>query len=121
VAASALLLGPLATSLQLGDYFRDPLLPRYFLNVWGAPQFALPGVFATNPRAGIVNGALWTIPLEMVCYVLLALCLALVRQRFRLAITALAAAILLMPWWSLPWQDLFAAFAMGALLQTAAP
>lgn len=121
VAASALLLSPLVTGLSLADYFRDPLLPRYFLNVWGAPQFRLPGVFAANPRAGVVNGALWTIPLEMACYVLLALGLTLVRPRFRLAVTALAAGFLLLSWWSLPNQDLFAAFAMGTLLQAAAP
>jgi peptidoglycan/LPS O-acetylase OafA/YrhL len=121
VAASALLLGPLVTSLAPADYFRDPLLPHYFLNLWGAPQFSLPRVFAANPRSGVVNGALWTIPLEMACYVLLALCLILVRPRFRLPAAALAAAFLLMPWWSLPWQDLFAAFAMGVLLQVAAP
>ena len=30
----------------------------------------LPGVFASNPYPDVVNGALWTLPVEYACYVL---------------------------------------------------
>jgi peptidoglycan/LPS O-acetylase OafA/YrhL len=65
----ALILGPLLTSFPLGQYFSDPLFARYFLNILGDIQYALPGMFAGNPWAGTVNGQLWTLPFELLCYV----------------------------------------------------
>lgn len=114
VAATALLLGPLLTILPLRDYIRDPHLPIYFRNIWGQPEFLLPGVFSHNPRAGVVNGTLWTIPLEMACYVALA-GLALMARMRRLAL-AVPTFILLVPGLGLANQDFFASFALGAVL-----
>lgn len=114
VAATALLLGPLMTHLPLRDYLRDPLLPAYFRNVWGQPQFYLPGLFAANPRPGVVNGTLWTIPLELVCYIVLA-ALALLPGAKRLVL-AVPVCILLIPGLGPANQDFFASFALGALL-----
>ena len=69
---SALLLGPLFTTLPLGQYFSSPLLYHYLTNMVGWVNFYLPGVFADHPWT-MVNGALWTIPYEMICYALLSL------------------------------------------------
>lgn len=33
----------------------------------------LPGVFSRNPLAGLMNGPLWTIPMEAMCYAALAI------------------------------------------------
>lgn len=65
---AALVLGPIATSLPIGDYFRDPLLYRYLLNGVGILSFELPGVFTTNPFAHAVNGSLWTVRFELAAY-----------------------------------------------------
>ena len=35
------------------------------------PKFDLPGVFVDNPYPGSVNGSLWTLPIELVCFLLL--------------------------------------------------
>lgn len=70
VLVSALLLGPIFTSLSLSDYFRDPLFHHYFLNVVGHIQYLLPHVFDKNPLP-LVNGQLWTVPYELACYILL--------------------------------------------------
>ena len=43
----------------------------YFLNITGWMQYFLPGVFENNPLPE-VNGALWTVPFEIGCYVMLA-------------------------------------------------
>jgi peptidoglycan/LPS O-acetylase OafA/YrhL len=59
------LLGPLTTSLTLHQYFAYPDTWRYF-NVF-PPQYTLPGVFASNPL-NAVNGSLWTLQYEMICY-----------------------------------------------------
>ena len=65
------------TSLPLSDYFRDGELPTYFLNVVGKIHFHLPGVFLSNPWADVVNGQLWTVPVEAKCYITLAIIAAL--------------------------------------------
>jgi peptidoglycan/LPS O-acetylase OafA/YrhL len=73
ITLSALILGPIVTSLPLDQYFRAPEFHRYFTNVLGIIRFQLPGVFLDNPVSNIVNGQLWTIPGELRCYIALAL------------------------------------------------
>jgi peptidoglycan/LPS O-acetylase OafA/YrhL len=70
VLISALILGPMLTALPLSAYFQDPLFARYFLNIIGEIQYVLPGVFLDNPLPEIVNVQLWTIPVELKCYLL---------------------------------------------------
>ena len=73
----ALILGPLLTTLALSDYFGHPEFRAYLLNIIGDIHFTLPGVFETNPSHK-VNGQLWTIPVELECYIVLTV-LALAR------------------------------------------
>lgn len=72
VFLSALVLGPWLTTIAWADYFADRAFWSYFLNVLGVIHFTLPGLFASNPVANIVNGQLWTIPYELECYAALA-------------------------------------------------
>lgn len=69
VALSALIIGPLVTTLPLRDYFNDPLFLRYFLNVTGNIHYILPGVFGGLPLPDFVNAQLWTVPFELDCYI----------------------------------------------------
>ena len=62
---SAFLLGPLLSPVPLGDYLTAPNTWADLQNVVFHIRFELPGVFATNPLAGIVNGSLWTLPMEV--------------------------------------------------------
>ncbi len=71
VILSALLLGPLLTTLPLAEYLSGPSLHIYFLNVLGVIHYYLPGLFEHNPLPGIVNNQLWTVPYELDCYILL--------------------------------------------------
>jgi peptidoglycan/LPS O-acetylase OafA/YrhL len=71
VLLSAVLFGPFFTVLPLGDYFSSPVFFRYFGNILGFVSFHLPGVFESNPQAGLVNANLWTLPAEFYCYLLL--------------------------------------------------
>ncbi|TDY25512.1 peptidoglycan/LPS O-acetylase OafA/YrhL [Paraburkholderia sp. BL6665CI2N2] len=66
---SAFLLGPLATSLPLSEYFTSPLLTRYLRAIILRPQTLLPGVFEHNIYPNAVNGSLWTLPVEFAMYV----------------------------------------------------
>jgi peptidoglycan/LPS O-acetylase OafA/YrhL len=67
---AALLIGPLVTTLPARHYFTDATFFSYFLNIAGWIHYSLPGVFESNPSPE-VNGALWTVPFEIGCYVIL--------------------------------------------------
>lgn len=57
---------------------------KYLLNAVFIRVHELPGVFANNPDA-VVNGSLWTLPLEFVCYILCFIafkCTLLQKKRF---------------------------------------
>ncbi len=71
IVLSAVLIGPLFTSFSLKEYFADPLFLHYFTNIVGLINYQLPGLFHENGQPGIVNAALWTIPYEIICYVII--------------------------------------------------
>ena len=69
---SALVLGPLLTVVTLQAYFADREFWTYLLNIVGYVHYDLPGVFKSNPAGGAVNAQLWTVPLELECYIAIA-------------------------------------------------
>ena len=84
VAVSALVLGPLVTTLPLSSYFASPQVPAYFSNIALRPVYYLPGVFDRLPYPGAVNGSLWSLPAEFAMYLLLPLlCVLGAKLRFR--------------------------------------
>lgn len=68
VLACAFLAGPLVTRLQTGAYLAAPGTWKYLLNAVLLPVHNLPGVFEGNPFNTSVNGSLWTLPVEFLCY-----------------------------------------------------
>jgi peptidoglycan/LPS O-acetylase OafA/YrhL len=67
---SALLLGPLMTTLDARGYFSAPAVAFYVLHniTLLHLQYDLPGVFTSNPYGAAVNGSLWTLPIEFALY-----------------------------------------------------
>ena len=69
VLVMALVVGPWFTTLAPADYFASDGLQAF---VWNNLRFrivyTLPGVFEANPYPSTVNGSLWTIPIEVMCY-----------------------------------------------------
>jgi peptidoglycan/LPS O-acetylase OafA/YrhL len=97
VALSALVLGPAVTVMALSDYYRDPLLFRYFANIAGVISYRLPGVFVNNPATDAVNLNLWTLPGEFYCYAALAFCMIVglvYRRRFFLVALVILSCVL---------------------------
>jgi peptidoglycan/LPS O-acetylase OafA/YrhL len=91
IVFAALLIGPLVTTLPARLYFASPTFLTYFLNIAGWVHYSLPGVFAGNPSPD-VNGALWTVPYEIGCYIIFAGLMisgAIKRPRFVLLLTYL--------------------------------
>jgi peptidoglycan/LPS O-acetylase OafA/YrhL len=71
VLLSAILIGPFLTILPIHEYFADPKFRIYLLNILGDIHFQLPGLFTNNPIPGTVNNQLWTIPFELLSYMVL--------------------------------------------------
>ncbi|MET0820413.1 MAG: acyltransferase [Aeromicrobium sp.] len=80
VLVCILVLGPLVTTFDLGQYSRSSTTWSYLSNLRLEPFYALPGTFKDVPYPGVVNGSLWTLPAEFFCYLVVPLvCLRLGR------------------------------------------
>lgn len=66
-------LGPAVSSLPPADYFAHPWTIEYLKNLQFNTKDRLPVRFEGSPLPTAPNGSLWTIPLELKCYLLLAL------------------------------------------------
>ena len=88
--------GPAVTTLPVADYLRHPQTWQYLRTMVLAPvQTSLPGVFTTNPLAGIVNVSLWTLPIEVLAYAILVVVASVaLKDRRRWPAPALAAALM---------------------------
>lgn len=63
-------LGPSITTYSLKEYLTDAGTYRYLLNITVfVPKYNLPGVFETNIYGSSVNGSLWTLRVEFLCYI----------------------------------------------------
>jgi len=93
------------STLPAAAYFADPEAWEYLLRntfLWSV-DYDLPGLFTDNPYPASVNGSLWTLPVELRCYLLVALLgIAGLARRRLLASAALCIPILLylVPEWS---------------------
>ncbi|MET0133879.1 MAG: acyltransferase [Kibdelosporangium sp.] len=93
ITLTVFLLGPLLTVAP--DYFHNPDTWTYLTkNVQVFPQqYVLPGVFTDVPFPGAVNGSLWTLPIELLGYLLVIVLGLLGALRWRpLAVLTAAAA-----------------------------
>ena len=68
VLVSIFIIGPMATVLPLSKYFRHHLTWDYLLNTVLYLQLYLPGVFIHRRLGGAVNGSLWSLFPEVLCY-----------------------------------------------------
>ncbi|MGK5006304.1 acyltransferase family protein [Janthinobacterium sp. LB2P70] len=105
VVLTALLLGPLVTTLELADYYRDGETWSYIarnITMWHL-QYVLPGVFTANPYGAGVNGSLWTLPIEFSLYLAVGGGVWLLRRIGRLDSVALPllaiVAVCALCWW----------------------
>jgi peptidoglycan/LPS O-acetylase OafA/YrhL len=71
VLISMFIVGPIFTTLSINNYITDPNLKLYLSNIFLYITYSLPGVFNTNIYPNAVNGSLWSLPVEVLMYILL--------------------------------------------------
>jgi peptidoglycan/LPS O-acetylase OafA/YrhL len=89
---STYILGASLTSNPMRAYLIDHVTTKYiYSNIILHSEFMLPGVFTNAPQKAM-NGAIWTIPMEFFCYVLLAIsgAIGLSKNRFIFSLIAMA-------------------------------
>lgn len=72
ITLTALVLGPCISTLSLQDYYAHPLVKDYFNNLQFSLRDQLPLTFVGSALPTAINGPIWTIPLEVKCYLALA-------------------------------------------------
>jgi peptidoglycan/LPS O-acetylase OafA/YrhL len=130
VVLAMLVLGPILTNRSLTSYYTDPQLYVYAKNILTLTIRYLPGVVDRDGSPAIVNGALWTLHFEVLCYIaLMALFVIglLKRRKLLFALWCLFYAVYVgtsisptfaaaMPERFVTFEELFVYFASGALL-----
>lgn len=95
VVVTVVFLGPLVTVLSVGAYFGDFTTYKYLLNsIIIDPQYTLPGVFLGLPATDAVNGSLWTLRAELLCYIAVPLAAFLPRKMQPYALFSAGAALI---------------------------
>lgn len=89
VLVTVLVLGPIFSKLAAADYFASFEAWRYLSTAVLVVWRGLPGVFVDNPFPLAVNGSLWTLPVEFLCYVSVAVVgsVSLVRRDWLIALS----------------------------------
>lgn len=72
VLASMFVVGPILTTYSLASYFSSPELYLYLKNITTLMAHYLPGV-SRDGEPALINGALWTLNLELYSYIALAI------------------------------------------------
>jgi peptidoglycan/LPS O-acetylase OafA/YrhL len=73
VISNIFVFGLLLTTLPISEFLWHPKTLDYYHNLLLYKAFVdLPGVFLNNPYPQVMNGPLWTIPMESLCYLVLA-------------------------------------------------
>lgn len=93
VLFSVLIVGPVFTVLPEREYFTHPMTLSYLKNTVLYIQYALPGVFETNPYPNAINGSLWTLPIEVFMYIVLPVVFICFRKCNKLKVAACLAVI----------------------------
>ena len=73
VLIAIFILGPFVTTLSVKEYFSNKYTYYYLRNIFFHISYYLPGVFENLRVANAINGSLWSLPVEVAMYILLAL------------------------------------------------
>lgn len=130
VLFSTFIIGTLVTTLPAKDYLTNEFTYNYLKVIFLFPmQWTLPGVFENSSLNNSINGSLWTIPFEVLGYLVVAIIGLLGMLKYRKVVLILFILSIYskeylkmyvpvdIPWVYLPsFFDLFPFFAVGMLM-----
>lgn len=97
---SSVIIGNLFTELSTEEYFANPQTGMYVINNLRLfISYSLPGVFANNPYPYAVNGALWTIPVEIALYILVWIIYVVTNEKNRKLIYCFVTIVITVAFW----------------------
>jgi peptidoglycan/LPS O-acetylase OafA/YrhL len=91
--SAAFIIGPIFTRGPLDTYFSDPQFISFFGNLRLHITYQLPHVFGENHAVGVVNGSLWSLPVEFSCYITVAAAGVIGRQYIGYALVFIITAL----------------------------
>jgi peptidoglycan/LPS O-acetylase OafA/YrhL len=100
ILLTAFVLGPTMTTLPLTDYFSDERFRSYLLNALTIGGDSLAGVYEDLPAKGSVNGSLWTLRYELICYALVIFAGASGLLYRHSLLLVLAVPLVVLGWWA---------------------
>lgn len=106
VVLSAVLIGPIFSSLSIGDYFNHPFFLSYFKNIILYPFFALPGVLENVRFPNVLNGSLWSLPIEFFLYCLVLVVGFFLKSSKLLYLFLLMVFLLVLKYWIWPGAEM---------------
>ena len=73
ISLTTFILGPLVTQISIKEYFQNIQTLKYWIGNISlfAVRYNLPGVFEENYYKGAVNGSIWSLRIEFICYLML--------------------------------------------------
>lgn len=112
VVITSIVIGGFITKHSLMDYWTSSKTWRYLGNCIFVLQHELPGVFLNNPYNATVNGSLWTLPVEFLCYIACFLFykLGLLSEKFLVSTPAVIIGIIV-------YKSFFDIFSLNAMIQ----
>lgn len=114
ILLSVIILGPILTTLPIKDYFFNTATLIYMKNIFLHISYYLPGVFEHNPVANAVNGSLWSLPVEFMMYILVAIIGSTIRKYYIKYIILILFILFLFvtKYWALETQDIIIFYGM---------
>jgi len=114
ILLSVVILGPILTTLSMKDYFAHGATLIYIQNILLHISYYLPGVFEQNPVPNAVNGSLWSLPVEFMMYILVAVIGSIVGKFYLKYIVLILFIFLLFTtkYWALETQDFIIFYGM---------
>ena len=107
VVLTVFVMGPIMTTLPVREYFASKTTYAYLSYLVMIPNYSLPGVFTDNSMS-VINGSLWSLILEILCYMMLLMAYKLgLLDRKRLRSLTILSGLCIAVIFVVKWQTLY--------------
>lgn len=114
ILLSVIVLGSILTTLSIKEYLSHDATLVYIKNIFLHVSYYLPGVFEHNPLPNAVNGSLWSLPVEFMMYILVAIVGSLISKSYikYIVLTLFIFLLFATKYWALETKDVIIFYGM---------